>query len=200
MKLYYSPGACSMATHIVLHEMGATFDIERVDLKSKTTASGQNYLAINPRGAVPALDLGTEVITQNGAILQYLGDNSDIAAFKPAEGSIARARLQEALGFCGDLHTAFGGLFAPDMTDERRAVVLGQIQRRMGQLEAMLPAGEGYWLGEGFSQADAYAAVVLGWGLMMKIDLAAYPKALALRARVMARPSAQAALKAEGLI
>jgi len=149
---------------------------------------------------VPALEVNGEVITQNAAILHYLGDNSDIPAFKPACGSIARARLQEAVGFCGDLHSAFGGLFAPNLTEDGRTAVVSQINRRMVQFEAMLPAGEGYWLGEDFTQADAYAAVVLGWGLMIKVDLSAYPKALALRERVMARPAALKALKAEGLI
>ena len=200
MKLYYSPGACSLADHIILHEIGAPFEAEAVNLRDKKTASGADFLAIAPRGAVPALDVDGEVITQNAAILQYLGDNSDIAAFRPAPGTIARARLQEAIGFCGDLHSAFGGLFAPNLSDEGKAAVVGQINRRMGQFEAMLPAGEGYWLGADFTQADAYAAVVIGWGLLMNVDLSAYPKALALRERVMARPAAIKALKAEGLI
>lgn len=200
MKLYYSPGACSLAAHIILHEIGQPFETEAVNLRDKKTASGVDFLALTPRGAVPALAVDGEIITQNTAILQYLGDNSDIAAFKPAYGSIARARLQEALGFCGDLHSAFGGLFAPNLTDEAKMGVVDQINRRMAQFEAMLPAGESYWLGADFTQADAYAAVVIGWGPMMGIDLSAYPKALASRERVMARPSAHKALKTEGLI
>lgn len=200
MKLYYSPGACSLADHIILHEIGTPFEAEAVNLREKKTASGADFLSITPCGAVPALEVNGEVITQNAAILHYLGDNSDIAAFKPACGSIARARLQEAIGFCGDLHSAFGGLFAPNQTEADKTAVVGQINRRMAQFEAMLPAGEGYWLGADFTQADAYAAVVIGWGLMMKVDISAYPKALALRERVMARPAALKALKAEGLI
>ncbi|OYR19328.1 glutathione transferase [Brucella thiophenivorans] len=201
MKLYYKPGACSLAPHIVLSEAGFSYDLETVDLKEKKTASGADYLKINPRGAVPAIEVEPGlVITQNAAILQYIGDHSDVAAFKPAYGSIERARLQEALGFCGDLHVAFGGLFAPDLSDDAKRKVIGLITRRMGQLEAILADGRSYWLGADFTQADAYAAVVIGWGLVMKVDLSAYPKSLALRERVMARPAVQKALKEEGLI
>lgn len=201
MKLYYKPGACSLAPHIVLSEAGFTYDLETVDLKEKKTASGADYLKINPRGAVPALEVEPgKVITQNSAILQYIGDHSDVAAFKPAYGTIERARLQEALGFCGDLHVAFGGLFAPNLSDEAKASVVGSINRRMSQFEAMLGEGHPYWLGSEFTQADAYASVIIGWGLLMKVDLSAYPKALALRERVMARPAVQKALKEEGLI
>ena len=201
MKLYYKPGACSLAPHIVLSEAGFAYDLEVVDLKEKKTASGADYLKINPRGAVPAIEIESGVVvTQNAAILQYIGDHSDVAAFKPAYGTIERARLQEALGFCGDLHVAFGGLFAPNPTEEARATVIASVNRRMGQLEAILEDGRAYWLGAEFTQADAYASVVLGWGLVMKVDLTAYPKALALRERVMSRPAVQKALKEEGLI
>jgi len=201
MKLYYKPGACSLAPHIVLSEAGFSYDLETVDLKEKKTASGADYLEINPRGAVPAIEVEPGlVITQNAAILQYIGDHSDVAAFKPAYGTIERARLQEALGFCGDLHVAFGGLFAPDLSDDAKLKVIASINRRMGQLEAILADGRAYWLGTDFTQADAYAAVVIGWGLVMKVDLSAYPKSLALRERVMARPAVQKALKEERLI
>jgi len=201
VKLYYKAGACSLAPHIVLSETGLPYTFEAVDLKTKVTASGADFLAVNPRGAVPALEIEPGVvITQNAAILQYIGDHSDVAAFKPAYGTMERARLQEALGFCGDLHSAFGGLFAPNLTEEAKAGVLANIARRMGQFEAMLVDGRSYWLGEELTQADVYASVVLGWGFVMQVDLSAYPKALALRERVMARPAVQKALKEEGLI
>lgn len=165
MKLFYKPGACSLAAHIVLNEAHFTYDLEAVDLKAKTTASGADYLKINPRGAVPAIEVEPGVvITQNAAVLQYIGDHSDVAAFKPAYGTIERARLQEALGFCGDLHVAFGGLFAPNSTDEAKASVIASINRRMGQLEAMLDEDRAYWIGADFTQADAYASVIIGWG------------------------------------
>ncbi|RYE07687.1 MAG: glutathione S-transferase [Hyphomicrobiales bacterium] len=198
MKLYYSPGACSLASHIVLHEIGAPFEVEKVDLRAKTTASGANYFELNPRGAVPALEVepGT-VITQGPAILQYIGDHADVPAFKPAIGTVARARLQEALGFIGDVHKAFGGLFKPNMSDADKATVVGEINRRVGQLEAMLPEDSPYMLGE-FTQADAYAFTVIGWGRQI-LDFATFPRLGALMAAVGARPATQAALRAEGL-
>lgn len=201
MKLFYKAGACSLAAHIILSETGQAFEVEAVDLATKKTASGDDYLAVNPRGAVPAIMLSNgTVITQNAAILQYIGDTSSVAAFKPEYGSIARARLQEALGVCGDLHSAFGALFAPNLTDDARGALVKNITRRMGQFEAMLDAENEYWLGRDFTQPDAYASVVIGWGIAMKLDLSAFPKALALRSRVLERPAVQAAFTAEGLI
>lgn len=201
MKLYYKMGACSLAPHIVLSESGLPYSLEAVDLKTKKTEHGADYFGVNARGAVPALEIEPGVvITQNAAILQYIGDHSDIAAFKPAYGSIARARLQEALGFCGDLHVAFGALFNPNLTEDAKPGIIANIHRRMGQLEAMLSEENAYWLGADFTQPDAYASVIIGWGINLKIDLDAYPKALKLRERVMARPKAQAALKEEGLL
>ena len=198
MKLYYAPGACSLASHIVLHEIGAPFEIEKVDLRAKTTASGDNFLDINPRGAVPALEVEPGVvITQGPAILQFIGDRSDIAAFKPAAGSVERARLQEVLGFIGDVHKAFGGLFNPNLSDEEKGAVIGEIPRRVGQLEAMLPENGPFILGE-FTQADAYAFTVVGWGRQF-LDFSQFPKIAALLEAVGARPATQAALKAEGL-
>ncbi|ELT48014.1 glutathione transferase [Brucella sp. ZJ1_1] len=200
MKLYYKAGACSLAPHIILSEAGLPYELEAVDIKAKKTADGEDYFAINPRGAVPALEVkpGT-VITQNAAILQYIGDHSDVAAFKPAYGTIERARLQEALGFCSDLHAAFSGLFAPTLTEEAKAGVIANINRRLGQFEAMLSDKNAYWLGDDFTQPDAYASVIIGWGVGLKLDLSAYPKALKLRERVLARPNVQKAFKEEGL-
>lgn len=198
MKLYYAPGACSLAPHIILEEAGLPYDSEAVDLATKRTASGADYLDINPRGAVPALGLAEGVLTQNAAILQYIGDASEVAAFKPAAGSIARARLQEALGICGDVHAAMGAFFSPALDDAGRAGVTANVARRFGQLEAALPA-EGYFLGA-FTQADAYVFVMAGWAPMVQFDLSAYPKVQALAALVGGRPAVQAALKAEGLL
>ena len=119
IKLYYKPGACSLAAHIILNEIGKPYSLEKVDTATKKTETGADYLLINPRGAVPAIEIEPGVVlTQNSAILQYIGDHSDITAFKPASGSLERARLQEALGFGGDLPTAFGGLFAPGLTQD----------------------------------------------------------------------------------
>jgi glutathione S-transferase len=196
MKLYFSPGACSLASHIVLEEIGRPYEIEAVDLRAKKTASGGDYLAVNPRGAVPALRLGDgAVLTQGPAILQYLGDLSDRAAFRPAAGTLERARLQEALGFVSDMHRAFGGLFKPNLTEAERAGVVAEIARRMRQFEAMLPEKGPYILGE-FTQADAYAYTVLSWNRGL-VDLADFPRIGALMAAMEARPSVAAARKAE---
>ena len=177
------------------------YRLEAVDLATRKTETGADYLGINPRGAVPALELEPGVIlTQNAAILQYLGDHSDIAAFHPAYGSMARARLQEALGFCGDFHKAFSPLFAPNLTEEGRESVKQDIHRRMVQLEGMLDATGPYWLGAEFTQADAYAAVVMSWAGVKNVDISHHKKAWALKERVMARPAALKALKEEGLI
>lgn len=199
MKLYYKSGACSLGVHIILEEIGQPYQAIAVDIQTKRTEDGDDYLAVNPRGAVPALvlDDGT-IITQNFAIMSYLGAHSDIAAFNPAPGTIKAARLDEALGFCSDLHAALSGLFASDPTEAERASSLARIARRMGEFEAMLPGGDSYWLGD-FTQADAYAAVVVSWHKVLGLDFSAYPKALALQDRVFARPSGQRACKAEGL-
>lgn len=201
MKLYYLTGACSLASHIVLAEIGAPYTLEAVDLATHRTETGVDYLTVNPRGAVPAIELEPGVVlTQNAAILQYLGDHSDIAAFRPAYGSMARARLQEALGFCGDFHKAFSGLFAPGLTAEGLESIRHDIHRRMQQLEGMLDATGPYWLGAEFTQADAYAAVVMSWAAFKNVDISHHRKAWALKERVLARPAALKALKEEGLI
>ncbi len=201
MKLYYKAGACSLAPHIALCEAGLSYQVEAVDLQNKKTETGADYLTINPRGAVPALEVEAGVVvSQNAAILQYIGDHSDVAAFKPAYGTLERARLQEALGFCSDLHSAFGRLYTPNLSADDRAQAVATVNRRMGQLEAMLVDGQDYWLGNAVTQADIYASVVINWKGVLQLDLSAYPKALALYQRVLARPAAQKALKEEGLI
>lgn len=198
MKLYYTPGACSLGVRIILEEIGIPYQALAVDLATKKLEDGTDYLTINPRGAVPALvlDDGT-VITQVSAIMHYIGAHSDNAAFKPALGTIEAARLDEALSFCSDLHAAIGGLFAPDLSEEAKAAIHTRIARRMAEFEAMLPEN-GYWLGD-FTQADAYAAVLVSWKDVQNLDFGAYPKAVALSQRVFARPAGQRSLVAEGL-
>lgn len=198
MKLFYSPGACSLASHIILEEIGLPYETEAVHLGTKKTATDADYLAINPRGAVPALQIASgQVITQGPAILQFIGEKSDIAAFKPASGSFERARLQEALGFVGDVHKAFGGLYKPNLSDDERKGVLAEITRRLIQLEAMLPQDSTFMLGD-YSQVDAYIFTVVSWGRNL-LDFSAYPRISKLMEAVAARPATQAALKAEGL-
>ncbi|MBE7728886.1 glutathione binding-like protein [Komagataeibacter sp. FXV3] len=201
MKLYYTPGACSLAAHIILNETGLPHSLGRVDLKTKQTASGDDYLKINQRGAVPALEIepGT-VLTQNVAVLTYIGQQSGNVALHPAPDTVKFFHLLEAIGFCEDVHGAFGALFAPDLPDVMRERLLANVTRRLKQVEAWLEAGgNGHMLPAGFTQADALMAVILSWAGPLGIDLSAYPRACALRDAVFARPAAQQARREEGL-
>jgi glutathione S-transferase len=201
MKLYYSPGACSMSPHIALAEAGLAYTLERVDLKTKKTETGADFFAINPAGYVPALVLDNgEVLTEGPAIVQYLADQAPAKKLAPPAASFERVRLQEALNFIStELHKSFGGLFNPAAPEEWKAVVRGLIGRRLDVVEQKL-AGRDYLLGE-FSVADGYLFTVLGWGRLVNLDvkegrplLAAYIK------RVAARPGVQQAMKEEGLL
>ncbi|KON65763.1 glutathione S-transferase [Komagataeibacter europaeus] len=201
MKLYYTPGACSLAAHIILNETGLPHSLEQVDLKAKRTASGDDYLKINPRGAVPALEIapGT-VLTQNVAVLTYIGQQSGNVALHPAPDTVEFFRLLEAIGFCEDVHGAFGALFAPELPDVMRERLLANVTRRLKQVEALLEAGgNGHMLPAGFTQADALMAVILSWAGPLGIDLSAWPRACALRDAVFARQAAQQARREEGL-
>lgn len=202
MKLYYSPGACSLAAHIMLNETGLTHSLEKVNLKDKITASNTDYTTINPRGAVPALEIAPGVVlTQNVAVLTYIGQQSDQKTFHPTPDTLEFYRLLEALGFCEDVHGAIGPLFAPDLPDATRERLQSVIKRRMTQVEAILQnSTNGYLLPTGFTQADVLLAVILNWTIPLKIDISAYPKACTLRDTILARPAAQKALKEEGLI
>ncbi|MCP1221022.1 glutathione binding-like protein [Acetobacter orientalis] len=202
MKLYYSPGACSLAAHIMLNETGLTHTLEQVNLKEKRTASNTDYTTINPRGAVPALEIAPGVVlTQNVAVLTYIGQQASNTGFHPAPNSLEFFRLLEILGFCEDVHGAIGPLFAPDLPEATRERLQSVIQRRLTQVEAILAKSTtGYLLPVGFTQADALMAVILNWTTPLKIDISAYPKASTLRDTVLARPAAQKALKEEGLI
>lgn len=199
MKLYYSPGACSLASHIILNETGLPFETVKVNLGNKTLPDGSDYLSVNPRGAVPALEIspGT-VITQNVAILTWIGHQSDVPAFRPADGSLEQARLLEALGFCEDVHGAIGPFFSSSYSEDTKKIFQTNFMRRMTQLEALLEASENGWLlPQGFTQADALIAVILRWTIPLHLDISSYPKASALREKVFARPSAQKALESE---
>ena len=201
MKLYYSPGACSLASHISLREAGAAFDLEKVDVKQKKTEHDADFWAINPKGYVPALALdGGEVLTEGAAILQYIADQHPAAGLAPAAGTLARARLQEQLNFVAtELHKAFTPLFNPAASDAEKAAGKQRVEQRLSLIEKQLADGRSFLLGESFSVADAYLFVVAGWTKHFGIDLAAWPQVAALCQRVAARKSVQAALQAEGL-
>lgn len=201
MKLFYAPGACSMSPHIVLAESGLPFEIERVDLKTKRTASGADFLAINPKGYVPALELDNgEILTEGPAIVQYVADLAPASKLAPPAGTLARARLQEWLHFIGtELHVRFGPAFDPATPEATRDKAVAAIERRYDWLEPQL-ATRSWLMGETFSAADAYLYTVASWSKWVKIDLNRWPQLKAYLKRVLERPAVQAMLKSEGLV
>ena len=199
MKLYYSPGACSQAAHIVLHEAGLSHTSEAVDIRAKRTAGGEDYWAINPKGAVPALGLDDgEVLTENGAVLQYLGDKAQDANLLPASG-LPRYRVIEWLSFLGsDLHKSFSPLFNPASSDEAKQGARDMVAKKLDVVEKGLD-GRDYLGGNAMSVADPYLFAMLGWTGKHGIDLARWPNLTAFRNRMAQREAVQAVLKAEGL-
>jgi glutathione S-transferase len=200
MKLYYSPGACSLASHIVLAESGADYAIERADIRAKKTESGGDFTAISPRGAVPVLVLDDgEVLTEGVAIMQFVADSVTPGGL-PAPGTLGRARLQEALNFVStEVHKTYSPFFR-GLEGEVRAAQEKLLNSRLALVEAKLADGRSYLLGAQFTPADAYLFTVTNWSKGIGHDLSAFPKLVALRERVAARPAVQAAMKAEGLL
>ena len=200
MKLYYSPGACSLSPHIVLCETGLDFTIEKVNLRTKETESGRDFSAINPKGYVPALELdGGEVLTEGPAIVQYVADLAPEKKLIPPAGTLARARVQEWLNFIGtELHKNFTPLFNPASTDDIRNAAQANIARRLPIAATALDA-HSYLIGDSFSVADAYLFTVLSWTGFVKVDITPWPSLAAFVERMKARPGVQAALAAEGL-
>ena len=201
MKLYYAPGACSMAPHIVATEAGLKLDLIKVDIPNKKTADGADFWAVNPKGYVPALQLDSgEVLTEVGVIIQYLADQKPESGLLAKAGSMERYHQMEAINFAAtEVHKQLGALFNPKMTPEMREVQMGVIERRFNPLEKSL-AGKQFIMGDKFTVADAYLFNVLNWTNPLKIDLAKWPNIQAYRGRVGARPKVQETLKAEGLV
>ncbi|MDZ4074158.1 MAG: glutathione transferase GstA [Hylemonella sp.] len=201
MKLFIKPGACSLSPHIVLEELGLKYDTEVVDLKDKKTASGGDYLAINPKGYVPALQLDSgEVLTEGPAIVQYLADSQPAKKLAPANGTVERYRMQGWLTFTGtELHKTFSPLFNPAAPQEWKDFCRGNIERRLKYVNEQL-AGKDYLMGKDFSVADAYLFTVTTWTKRVAIDISGLPNLVAYMARIAARPGVQAAMKAEGLV
>ena len=198
MKLYYSPGACSQAAHILLHETQLPHESEAVDIRAHRTASGGDYLAINPKGAVPALVIGDEVLTENGAILQYIGDKAGNETLLPGAG-MERYRVIEWLAYLGsDVHKSFGPLFNPAISDENRQAATDMVGKKLDFLEASLE-GRDYLTGPSMTVADPYLFAMLGWTGELGINLARWPRLTAFRKRMEERPSVGAVMKAEGL-
>jgi glutathione S-transferase len=200
MKLYFSPGACSLSPHIVACELGLDLALEKVDLAAKKTATGRDYLQINPKGYVPALELdGGEVLTEGPAIVQYLADRQPDKKLAPANGSMERYRLQEMLGYINvEIHKTYSPLFRPNVTAEVRAEREAYLQKRYALIEQQL-ADKPYLFGEQFSVADAYLFTVTNWAKKLKVDLSACPQLLAFQKRVAGRPMVKKAMEEEGL-
>jgi glutathione S-transferase len=201
MKLYFSPGACSLASHISLLEAGLDFTTERVDLRSKQTAGGLDFTTIASKGYVPALALadGT-VLTEGPAIMQYVADQAPAARLAPAYGTLERYRVIEWLNFIStELHKSFSPLFRPASTDDMKEAARTTLRTRLGWLASQLE-GRDYLLGSQFSIADAYLFTVLGWAGRVQFDVSPWPALAAFTQRVAARPAVQQAMRAEGLI
>lgn len=200
MKLYYTPGACSLAPHIVLREGGFKFDIEKVDLQSKRTEHGADFYSINPFGYIPALILdGGERLTECVAIMLYLADQATDKELSPAPDSWERYRMIEVLAFIAtELHKGFAPLFNPRCPDDWRAVVKEILGARLTQLVADL-GDKPFLVGDRFTVADAYLFTVLSWCRHVGVDLDRWPALQRYAAQIGARPAVLAALKAEGL-
>lgn len=200
MKLYYSPGACSLAPHIALREAGLAFEAVKVDLRAHKLADGTNYYAINPKGYVPLLELDTgEHLSEVAVILQYIADREP-DRIAPAFGSLARYRVMEWLNFIAtEVHKQFGPLWYPDTPDATKATQRARLATRFELIATTLVA-QPYLTGATFTIADAYLYTVLNWAGTLKVDLSRWPALLQFQARVAARPAVRAALKAEGLV
>ncbi|MDE2260955.1 MAG: glutathione transferase GstA [Gammaproteobacteria bacterium] len=201
MRLFYASGACSLSPHIVAHEAGIELSLQKVDLKTKTIAAEGDFLAINPKGYVPALQLDDgEVLTEGPAIVQFLADLKPEKRLAPPAGTLARYRLQEWLGYINsELHKSYSPLFRPDTPAETRAERQAYLTKRYALVEKHL-SGRSYLLGENFTVADAYLFTVTNWAATVKLDLSAFANLRALQERVGARAAVKAAMRAEGLI
>ena len=201
MKLYYSPGACSLSPHIVLREIGLPFDLEKVNLAEKKTEGGEDYRQVNPKGYVPALRLDDgEVITEGPAIVQYLADANGRTDLAPPAGTLPRTRLQEHLTFIGtELHKSFSPLFQKDAPEAAKELAKTRLFNRLDMVDQLLSDGRSYLLGDSFSAADAYLFTVANWTRPTGIGLDRWPNLAAFVSRVAGRPAVQEALKAEGL-
>jgi glutathione S-transferase len=200
MKLYYSPGACSLSPHIVALEAGLAVPLEKVDGKAKRTESGEDFWQINPKGYVPALALDNgELLTEGPAIVQYLADLKPESGLAPAHGTLARYRLQEMLGYINsELHKTYSPLFKPDTPAEVRQERKNYLRKRYALLEAVL-AKQDWLLGDHFTAADAYLFTVTNWAKHVELDLSEFKALTAFQQRVAKRPAVQQAMQGEGL-
>ncbi len=201
MKLYYSPGACSLSPHIALREAGLPFELVKKDLHAKTLEDGSDFRIINPKGYVPALAFDDgQVLTEGPAIVQYIADRVPDKQLAPPAGSMQRYRLQEWLNYItSELHKTFSPLFNKKASDEWKAAARELLDRRIDFVAKALE-GRDYLMGDTFTVADCYLFTVLNWSGWVMIDLSRWPSVAGYMKRVAARPAVQEALKAEGLL
>ena len=201
MKLYYSPGACSLSPHIALLEAGLPYDLVKVDLRAKKLENGDDFLQINPKGQVPALSLDSgELVTEGPVIVQMIADKAPGKNLAPARDSAERYKLLEWLNFItGELHKNFSPLFNPAIPDEVKNFFRDRIMSKFKYIDAQL-AGRDYLMGKQFSVADGYLYTMLRWADGHKFDLSGLKNLMAFKERVSARPKVQEALTKEGLM
>ena len=200
MQLYYSPGACSLASHITLREAGLPVELKKADTKTKKLEDGSDYFAVNSKGSVPALRLDDgQVLTEGPAILQYLADQKPESKLAPKAGTLERYRLLEWLNFItSEVHKSFSPLFNPAADAAVKQYATQNIEKKFDWINKQL-AGKQYLTGDQFTIADAYLFVVVNWSNFVGIDLGRWPALKAFQDRVAARPKVQEALAAEGL-
>ena len=201
MKLYYKAGACSLSPHIALREAGIEFEMEAVDLQTKRTESGANFMQVNGKGYIPALQLDNgKVLTEGAAIVQYIADLKPDSGLAPANGSEARYQLQSWLSFIyTELHKPLASMFNPAQSQDWKAAAQALLNKRLDWLVGELGESE-FLLGDRFTVADGYLFTVLGWAGPVGLSLAPWPSLQAYRSRIGTRPKVIEALKAEGLI
>ena len=201
MKLYYTPGTCSLAPHIILKETNTPFTAVKTDIRAKTVEDGSDFFKVNPNGYVPALmlDDGT-VLTEASVIVQYIADKAGATNLAPANGTLARYQLMSWLNFIAtEVHKGLGGLFNPKMPDTGKAAIIEKVLDRIKFLDGHL-AKSTYITGNSFTLPDAYLFTVLQWTRGLKIDLAPFPHVVAYLEKIRARPAVGAAMRAEGLV
>lgn len=201
MKLYYSPGACSLSPHIVARELGLDVQLEKVDTKSHTFNGGSDYYGVNPKGYVPALEIKAgEVLTEGPAIVQYLGDQKPGSGVVPAAGTMERYRLQEMLGYINsEIHKTYSPLWNPKTNAETAEERREYLKKRYKYLDDLLGKQQ-YLLGDKFTAADAYLFTVTGWAQYVKVDLSGFANLQAYQKRIAERPAVKQAMKEEGLL
>jgi glutathione S-transferase len=200
MKLYFSPGACSLSPHIVLRETGIPFELEQVDNRAKKTKSGEDFWQVNPKGQVPVLQLDSgEKLTEGPVVVQYIADQKPDSGLIPPPGTLQRYHAQEWLNFItSELHKSFTPLFRPTTPDAFKEISRENLGKRFDHLDKEA-SGRPYLMGDKFSVADAYLYTVLRWAPRVEIDMSKWANLTAFMERVAARPKVQEALQAEGL-